>query len=168
MQDAILALSEDIDPIVLTLSRSAGHLSSPISASNAPNRNKNLLHPSKASAHASSSSLRSDKSDPNSVLSDGRRQAGGGSKSGSGGLRDIFRVRLPRKKSSPEEEILATLDTLDSAIASGAGGGGGASRKKRNKRVSSSRNSGTENMGTWPRMMSRNSYTLPKDGGQHY
>ncbi|XP_021957965.1 disks large homolog 5 isoform X3 [Folsomia candida] len=165
VQDAILALSEDIDPIVLTLSRSAGHLSSPISASNAPNRNKNLLHPSKASAHASSSSLRSDKSDPNSVLSDGRRQAGGGSKSGSGGLRDIFRVRLPRKKSSPEEEILATLDTLDSAIASGAGGGGGASRKKRNKRVSSSRNSGTENMGTWPRMMSRNSYTLPKDGG---
>jgi hypothetical protein len=125
------------------------------------NNSKNQMK-SKASAHASSSSLRSDKSDPNSMLSDPRRHPGKSS-SGGGGLRDIFRVRLPRKKhSSPEEAILATLD---SAIASG-GGNSGTSRKARRKRVSS-RNSGNENInknGTWPRVvMNRNSYTLPQD-----
>jgi len=124
------------------------------------------MRSTKASAHASSSSLRSDKSDPNSILSDGRRHVasgGGKSSSGGGGFRDIFKVRLPRKKhSSPEEAILATLD---SAIASG-GGSSGTSRKARKKRVSS-RNSGNENInknGTWPRVvMNRNSYTLPQD-----
>lgn len=174
---------------MLTLSRSAGHLSSPInsnanpsssnngkSMSNQPNSSKNF--------HNSNGSLKSDKSDPNSVMPRSRASGSGGkggmSSSGGGGLRDIFRVRLPGKKySSPEE---ATLATLDSAIASGAGGAGGGggspasgnashnSRKSRKKRSSAQRNSATESSlnknGTWPRMMlprnSSCSYTLPQ------
>jgi hypothetical protein len=167
VQDAILALSEDIDPIMLTLSRSAGHLPSPIHPAN---KNKVPAKPevsnSKISNHASTSSLKSDKSDTNVNLRRDQRQSGSALKP-HGVLRDIFRVKLPRKKlSSPEVEI---LETLDSAIASG--GSSSTQRKTRRKRASS-RNSGAENSsnknGTWPRvMLNRNSacsYTLPHSG----
>lgn len=189
VRDALVALSEDIDPVVLTLSRSAAHLSSPINSntnpnssnsgksmrssaeSNQPNSSKNF--------HASNSSIKSDKSDPSSHMQRSRGGSGGKSSSGAGVFRDIFRVRLPGKKySSPEE---ATLATLDSAIASGGGGGGvGGSTaasggnlsshirsKSRKKRSSAQRNSATENSlnknGTWPRIRNSScSYTLPQ------
>jgi len=185
VQDAILALSEDIDPIMLTLSRSAGQLQSPInSGSNkSHNLNRSTNTSSNHPAHASESSLKSDKSDQNVISSSSSSRRGEiKSRPTSTGLREIFRVRLPKKKhSSPEEAILATLD---SAIASGGvnenngvnsigvstnSGSSHSSRKKRSKNRNSSRNNTDQNNvnknGTWPRL-SRNtacSYTLPKD-----
>jgi len=166
---------------MLTLSRSAGHLPSPI---HALKNSKLLTNPniSKISNHASTSSLKSDKSDShlNSLSRDRCHNTGTNSGSSTlkshGGLRDIFRVRLPRKKlSSPEAEI---LETLDSAIASGGVGGGGSNsstqRKARRKRGSSRGAGGagesSNKNGTWPRvMLNRNSacsYTLPHHSGE--
>jgi len=122
---------------------------------------------SKISNHASTSSLKSDKSDSNlNLRSEGRHSAS--TLKPHGVLRDIFRVKLPRKKlSSPEVEILETLDT---AIATG--GSSSTQRKTRRKR-GSAKNSGGESSsnknGTWPRVMlnrsSACSYTLPHSGG---
>lgn len=195
VQDAILALSEDIDPIMLTLSRSAGQLTSPLHTMQkikGPlklNNNSSCGGPSpnssKISNHASTSSLKSDKSDHcnpnnNNSRTGDRHQLhqSGNSSSKQGGLRDIFRVKLQRKKlSSPEAEI---LETLDSAIASGGNPNSNATstssahRKTRKKRTSSRVGAGGDNSnpnknGTWPRVMlaknSACSYTLPHNGG---
>lgn len=154
----------------MTLSRNAGHLPSPI---HALKTGKPLAHSnpsnSKISNKASTSSLKSDKSD-SQIHSLNRDRSHTGNNTSTlkshGGLRDIFRVRLARKKlSSPEVEI---LQTLDSAIASGGGGSSTSSAQRKARRKRGSRNSGNETNsiknGTWPRtMLNRNSacsYTL--------
>ena len=129
---------------------------------------------SSVGTNASTSSLKSDKSDNISPHRTGGgglvNQSGSSSRSrhGKTGLRDIFRVKLPNRKklSSPEEAILATLD---SAIDSGAAGSSNSNtyrkqRKKRSGRSGSGVSDSVNRNGTWPRVLANrvnNSYTLP-------